>query len=114
MSALRHQKSFCMGDEATLSQEVVIEEGNEAAVGGGIEDSVSLDAQTFRTTDDLLGDLEAGAEARINILVKGGAHADAIRSADLPSRWSSVSERMPLLPGEAMPTAIFIDFNPRT
>lgn len=84
MSALRHQKSFCMGDEAKLSQEVVIEEGNEAAVGGGIEDSVSLDAQTFPATDGLHGDLEAGAEARIDILVKGRAHADAIRSADLP------------------------------
>jgi hypothetical protein len=55
MSALRHQKSFCVGDEAKLRQEVVIEEGNEVAVGGGIEDSVSLDAQTFPATDDLHG-----------------------------------------------------------
>jgi hypothetical protein len=114
MSALRHQKSFCVGDEAKLRQEVVIEEGNELAVGGGIEDSVSLDAQTFPATDDLHVDLEAGAEVRIDILVKGRAHAMVSGARICLSRWSSVSESMPLLPEEAMPTPIFIDLNSRT
>lgn len=71
-------------------------------------------ASTFPATDDLHGDLEAGAEVRIDILVKGRAHVDGIRSADLPFQIERVSDRMPLLLEEAMPTAIFIDLNPCT